>query len=427
MKASNYNEFVEINDNRHILFNTFTKKFFVMDNEKKSTIESLMGNMNKQQYEINEANLFKKLARAGMVIGDEYNELDRIAELEKKVKANDDFYIVVIKPTFDCNFRCVYCGQDHKKDILDDANADKILKFIDKISKEVKYVNITWYGGEPLMEIQRIEQITKATKDICKANDCKFDANIVTNGYLLNDELIEKVEELSFSNVQITLDGTEKYHDAARPHENGRGSYKTIVENVLKLIKKDIRLILRVNINEDNHDGIVELLDIIPENKRSKVRVDLVNWFQNKERLNFYEIYMKSIEKGYRYQNTSNSYVVCEGSYKNIASFLPNGEIGFCSQEMSTANCYGKLDDFGVVEIENKQLYCNFHDILTLESNVCRSCKQLPMCMGGCKKARYADNEVCLGDGPSGLRLEDKIRLYYHDAEKYTNIEDYDI
>lgn len=94
----------------------------------------------------------------------------------------------LIKPTHNCNMRCVYCfgekyGYDNK--ILDKS---KLKKYIDLLSKKYEYISVVWHGGECLtVPLDYYEEIYEH----CKKNDSKFFFSLQTNGSLLNSEKID--------------------------------------------------------------------------------------------------------------------------------------------------------------------------------------------------------------------------------------------
>ena len=49
---------------------------------------------------------------------------------------------------------------------------------------------MTWYGGEPLMNIETIERLSDFFVEFCKENDIEYTAMVVTNGFNLTKENI---------------------------------------------------------------------------------------------------------------------------------------------------------------------------------------------------------------------------------------------
>lgn len=59
---------------------------------------------------------------------------------------------LIIAPTLDCNFRCPYCFEDLKKIYMTKGTVNAIKNFVrNKIKNGVTNLNVSWYGGEPLL------------------------------------------------------------------------------------------------------------------------------------------------------------------------------------------------------------------------------------------------------------------------------------
>ena len=98
---------------------------------------------------------------------------------------------------------------------------------------------ITWYGGEPLLAIEPIEELTYKFKEICKQFNIEYSASIITNGYLLTESVCDMLLELDITDAQITLDGNAKIHNSRRPLANGGNTYDTIINNLEKIHGKN--------------------------------------------------------------------------------------------------------------------------------------------------------------------------------------------
>jgi len=68
---------------------------------------------------------------------------------------------------------------------------DSIVKYVNNMIKPTtEYLNISWFGGEPLLAINIIRSLSLSFLSICKENNINYYANIVTNGYLLTKKLL---------------------------------------------------------------------------------------------------------------------------------------------------------------------------------------------------------------------------------------------
>lgn len=418
MKLSKFNYKMRISEDKNIMYNTLSRKYIVYKDCDEEFIDSLLSDLKKPYYTKKEADIAKQLISNGIIIDDGLDELDKLKFEEDKNKFQDDVFSLVIQPTLDCNFRCVYCYEEHKKLRLDNDTSERIVKLVRNVTKKVKKLQVAWFGGEPMMEFERMLELTNKFKNICEENNCKYIARITTNGYLFSEEVIDKLDELSIKKIQITVDGPKEYHDKKRPLANGKGSFDRIKENIIELLEKDILLTLRMNVDEENYKHIHKLFEIIPDDKKHKVVINMANIFKNKGKLNLYELYKKAIDEGFIYYNTVNSMVKCEASMKNSITIQPDGKVVFCSVAGENGENFGLLGEEGNIKFKNPGLYYKFQNTSTLEREMCRNCIKLPMCMGGCKYGRFKNNKVCNGLRPNGLSIEEEINLHYYSDTK---------
>lgn len=127
---------------------------------------------------------------------------------------------------------------------------DKIICFIE--NNDAKEVHIKWYGGEPLVNFQSISYISNILKNNYKGKQISY--SIVTNGYLIDDKVIEVFRRYKLTSMQITIDGPKEIHDKTRILANGDGTFDTIIENLKIAIPKlpECLFSIRVNIDKKN-------------------------------------------------------------------------------------------------------------------------------------------------------------------------------
>ncbi len=416
MKKSKYNCLINLENEDILLYNTLSRKYILIDKSEEQKYMKLYDKVKiqNQYFDKEEADIICKMFQKGILIKDDLNEIDVIEFNENKIRFGDQYYYLVLQPTLACNFRCTYCYEEHREDCLDDILSERILKYIDNISKRVKHLRIGWFGGEPLLELNRIITFTREAKEICKRNNCHYSATITTNGYLLNEETISCLEELSIGSVQVTVDGYKKYHDEKRMLENGEGTYDIISENLKKLSYKNIKINLRVNADEENYNNIIEIYNIIPKENRRKCSINMSNLFKNNGKLDFYDLYLNAINKGYAFYNTTNSFMTCEVCVKNGITIEPTCEVVPCSMASEKGYTFGKIDEHGNLIMENKNFFYGLKNTTALKSKKCAECIMLPMCMGKCKLSRYLNPDICNMRIPDGLSLEEIIKLHYY-------------
>ena len=97
-----------------------------------------------------------------------------------------------------CNLSCGYCTEfDHSSAPVP---LELLKERIDAIHR-LRVVNTSLLGGEPLMHPDIVE--------IVRYCDRKNQVSITTNGFLLTEKLVKKLNEAGLSNLQISIDAVE--------------------------------------------------------------------------------------------------------------------------------------------------------------------------------------------------------------------------
>lgn len=151
---------------------------------------------------------------------------------------------IIFEVTLDCNLRCKYCVYSGNyffekklcKKHLDFETARSVLNNIHKISNDRynRSLMISFYGGEPLMQMDLIKRIINYSRELFADWDLTF--NMTTNGTLFNDSVIRYLVSENVI-LLISLDGPEPIHDSKRVYRNGMGSFTRIM-NSLRRIKQ---------------------------------------------------------------------------------------------------------------------------------------------------------------------------------------------
>lgn len=163
--------------------------------------------------------------------------------------AQDPYNVVIVCPTWACNFRCWYCYQDHADVWMQAETATAVTKFLDLNSLRSKWLWLEFFGGEPLLCPDTILQIAGSAQKCCSRDGLPFFCGMTTNGYLLEPELFAKLCGVGMNHMQITLDGDPLFHDQQRTLASGRGSWDRIWNNLTQIRagKSPIKIVLRVH------------------------------------------------------------------------------------------------------------------------------------------------------------------------------------
>lgn len=167
---------------------------------------------------------------------------------------------LVLVPTMACNFNCPYCFEIGKKAKKMNNSVIENLMFFIKKHKEAKKLDITWYGGEPLLAFDIIQKILNKIKLEISVPLNRH--SIITNGFYFNQEVINFFKEHPLDAIQITLDGNKKRHDIIRKQKNtGEGSFDRLIYNMDSIVKElpNTKLSVRINIEKENIQDYFDL------------------------------------------------------------------------------------------------------------------------------------------------------------------------
>lgn len=180
-------------------------------------------------------------------------------------KQDYSFLDLTIVLTLQCQFDCVYCFEGEKSEsILTQETSEAIKLFVEEHAEKIKVLHITWFGGEPLLGFERIQELSTFFIHFCKQHGIKYCADITTNGYALTKErCVTLIHELQIKRYIITVDGTADTHNKRRPLQNGKGTFNKIWNNINYLIENEADVTIRMTIDKNNVKDIKPLIDYI--------------------------------------------------------------------------------------------------------------------------------------------------------------------
>lgn len=171
---------------------------------------------------------------------------------------------ITIIPTEACNFRCIYCFEPHNNNYMSDEVERKIIKYFRRSIHKYKSVLIDWFGGEPLLEKDRIIRMMEGIKQLCRQNGVPLYSTMVTNGYLLDVSTFDQLVDTGVVFFQITIDGPSKIHDQRRQLVNGAPTFDAIYKNIIHIKEqskhKYFHITIRSNIGKADYAEYQEFL-----------------------------------------------------------------------------------------------------------------------------------------------------------------------
>lgn len=168
---------------------------------------------------------------------------------------NNKMQKMTLQLTQNCNFRCSYCiysgnnndkQRQHTNVVMSFDTAKKAIDFLCEHSRDSNFLNISFYGGEPLLEFELMKKATEYAKKKLFGKHLTF--NMTTNGSLFTNEIVEFCIDNEI-NVLVSLDGPKEIHDKHRKFANGKGTFDVITSNISDIKNEYPQFFERLNFN----------------------------------------------------------------------------------------------------------------------------------------------------------------------------------
>lgn len=347
------------------------------------------------------------LTRIGILTPDRTAEREQMRTIFDIPRPNTLFSAIVVL-NLDCNLACPYCYEDkfRGKHYMSVETAELLVDTLrrDRIGRE-KPVQLTFYGGEPLLSLDLIRFISLPLKAAAREHGVGFSFSLVTNGTLLSRACAEELVGMGLSGAKITIDGPAELHNQSRPYVSGRGSYDAIVRNILD-IYDIVPLQLGGNYTHDNYREFPRMLDDLLDKGIDPARVSTVT---------FAPVVPKSGERVVTDFNTG-----CACSYEPLLMeagvYLREETLkrGFSAPKPKLAACMVELENELVINYEGSLYKCpafmaypelrvgslaegigdyrESHNMDLWKTDECLECAYLPLCFGGCRMVTLLHN-----------------------------------
>ncbi|MBF0384702.1 MAG: SPASM domain-containing protein [Candidatus Omnitrophica bacterium] len=442
MKASQFNIAIP-HYGSTLLFNTLTMALAEFRPEEYCRIESLSSNSRCD--DCGKEEWIKELWGQGFIIDDDFSEIEYLRNKFEKAKQDSETLAMVICPTLECNFSCLYCYECHCPAEMNQETEESIIRFIDQHVQQYKRLDVTWFGGEPLLNFPTIERLSFLLMEICRKNNVKYSAILITNGFLLEKPIRDKLSSLCIKGVQFSIDGPAEIHDKRRFLKDGQPTFYKVFNNFVDFVNltEGISVGLRINVDKRNLNRVGDLEPlfdlinsrILPDkikNTLLNVCFGLVTPTNNKpdSRGNNY----------YSYEEFLRLILAVQHKYNNKYFFILKPQLGILPGRMipcgvikenvfivdGKGDLYKCLDHCGMKSevVGNiiprgsvNERISQWDNYSPFENTDCVECKILPLCMGGCPKKnmemkRGKKNASCL---PQLNQIRDQIeQLYQH-------------
>lgn len=250
-RPSRFNAHTTDEDGALILYNTFTGHRCVIPAKSVSFIAPYLSQKG-VQYPLD--SLGSYLLRKGYIVDDATDE-DAIWDVRYGLQQfRTDVLQLILLASEECNFRCGYCSQHFRRGTMLADVREGVRNLVKSCVKRLSHLQISWFGGEPLLGYDAIEELAPFFYDIALQQGVAYRSDITTNGYLLTPERSRKLVRWGIRDYQITLDGPPEEHNARRPFKNGGPTFEQIIDNIaaMKEDTETFSVVIRINFDHSN-------------------------------------------------------------------------------------------------------------------------------------------------------------------------------
>ncbi len=152
--------------------------------------------------------------------------------------------LVSMRVTNRCNFKCIHCFPNSESVTEDEMTTEEIMALMDELAK-FKPLHITLTGGEPFLRPDFLDLVEYA-------NSKGMLVSLCTNGSLVDEEAIERLQKCALASLKISMDGaTAEIHDKYR----GKGKFARLIPKIKQMVAAGLpvcinSVISRVNFHE---------------------------------------------------------------------------------------------------------------------------------------------------------------------------------
>lgn len=396
-KVSRYTFLINHNE-KYYLYNTLSNALLEIDAE----LYSFLDNCKKNNQKINSLeDIVSLLKKDRFITENDEDEFLLYKSILLSIRGEKDNMSLTVAPTMDCCFNCHYCFEKSKRPTyMSDDVINGIVNHISNI-KGIKRLDLTWFGGEPLMAVPEMEKLYRKIRQ--KMKKIEFNSCVITTGFHLTEDNIKALQRLKINRIQITLDGLKDSHNKIKFTEGCDDAFSAVLENIERTcqLAPEIHIAIRTNLTKENANEYQELQQMIMKRFAGKNLFIAPAFVMDRDdcgRTVSHNLFSKSEYSKYILRLAGNGIDTPQVRYpENLFnecairnpysfSFDPEGYVYKCWEHIgNTKYAIGKISKNGIIEdinqtLLNRQMY----GADPLEDTVCRKCPYLPICHGGC-------------------------------------------
>lgn len=331
--------------------------------------------------------------------------------------------------TYACNMRCRHCGSSCGQPLPDELTENEALGLCDDLT-DLGLEQVTLSGGEPFLRPDWPHIARRLTQN-------GITVNAISNGWYIDENLLEQAFASGIVNIGISLDGYAKAHD----HIRKKDSWKRSTAALALMQKRRMSTVVCTSINRSNlpqlprikktlyrlgvqrwqlqlaspmgnllsHPDLVVTPEDVPEiidfchrtMQENRIIVDLADCLGYCTKQDE-AIRKRVLEKDPRYRGGA-GWRGCQAG-KQVIGIRANGDISPCLSIRDESFIGGNIRRKKLKEIWSEpEAFGRLRDFSTMElKGICKECPHSGTCLGGCTSLKLtfekslAENRFCM-------------------------------
>lgn len=236
---------------------------FLLKGRSISEFLNLVGNTEEKRREIHYFFCDLRAAVSGCLRENE--ERESIAYYEFNGDVNEYPVLSEIAVTYRCNLNCEFCYVGDKN--YDELKTNDTKKILFKIYNEARIPSVSFTGGEPLLRHDLCGLIEYAT-------NIGLWTNLITNGTLLDKDVVKGLKDAGLSSAQVSIEGsTSDIHDAIT---GVSGSFDAMIRGIKYLLNAKIPVHTNTTVSRNNVDCLEDILLIAKKMGMTRLSMNLL-------------------------------------------------------------------------------------------------------------------------------------------------------
>ena len=395
-----YNNTIKTFDGKIEIYNSFTKARIQVEDE--CFLDSMIEQINTGNDMCEDNANVSILKSNGFIVDVNLDERNALKYMYYKRYFSGKELGLILMPTMKCNFACPYCFEQPSSNQIEIENPnyfDIVEQMIAKKGKNYRIVNLSFFGGEPLLKKREINNFSNKVARLSKEIGFTLSSTVVTNGSLLDEDVIHSMMLMGCKLIQITLDGSQEQHNKTRIFKDGRPTFELLINKIemaarLLINEPSVTLLVRFNLNNTTVKEVNQSLNRIDKRYRHRISLLFRTVFNT---ASYHENNTTSVDSldifnelghqlGYKIYKNHRTFSSCEAcSDWNFMHILPDMSLWKCVNNLNVQEaCIGSLSGDGSLVLNTNNILNWYKCSDFFMDKKCQNCSLAPDCLGGC-------------------------------------------